>query len=80
MGVKLDAYCETPLILVEIWARRGKAKSAQKHKAVTDLCKLVWAEKLAGGSARKYLQSVAMKRSAFYEGSHGLEPLQRPTA
>ena len=32
--------------LVEIWAHQGKAKSAQKHKVMTDVTKLVFARSL----------------------------------
>jgi hypothetical protein len=71
--IRLDAYCETPLIFVEIWARQGKAKPAQQKKVMTDLCKLIWAEKLAGKKARKIFAVSCDESVSFLKGKswHG---------
>lgn len=54
-GIKLDGYCPEPLTFVEVWARIGKAKSAQRHKVMNDCAKLLLAEKRAGKPAKKVL-------------------------
>lgn len=52
-SLKLDGYCAEPPTCVEIWAHQGSAKSAQKAKVMTDMCKLLLAEKNLGKPCRK---------------------------
>ena len=67
-GIKLDGYCPEPLTFVEVWARIGKAKPAQRHKIMNDCSKLLLAEKRAGQPARKILAVVCDEAISFLQG------------
>lgn len=50
--VNLDAFCESPLILCEVWAHLGALKGSQSDKVLTDAMKLVYVSKCRGGGRR----------------------------
>lgn len=67
--VEVDGYSELPLILVEVWAHQGIAKSAQKAKVLTDALKLLWIEEaFLTGSARKILLLSDDAAAAHFQG------------
>src|SRR4051794_5148521 len=68
-GIKLDGYCAEPLTFVEVWARIGKAKSAQRHKVMNDMAKLLLAEKRAGQPAKKILAVLCDDAVQFLKGN-----------
>jgi hypothetical protein len=53
--IEVDGVNDDPPILCEAWAHQGPAKSAQKHKVMTDALKLLYAAKLMGGKPRLIL-------------------------
>lgn len=55
--IEIDGYLEKPRTFVEIWARIGAPKSAQKQKIDSDILKILFAEKVFG-SAEKVLLFV----------------------
>jgi len=49
-----DAFADGPEpTCVEIWAHQGPAKGGQKHKVMTDMCKLLYVERLLSKPCRK---------------------------
>lgn len=53
-NLKMDGFCDgDESILVEAWARQGKAKPGQEHKVMSDMCKLLLVEKSLAKSCRK---------------------------
>lgn len=53
--IELDAFCESPLVLCEVWAHIGPPKSAQKNKVMTDAFKLLFASTLVKGNGKRIL-------------------------
>jgi len=67
--VEVDGYSELPLILVEVWAHQGIAKSAQKAKVLTDALKLLWIEEVfLTDTARKILLLSDEAAAAHFRG------------
>jgi hypothetical protein len=54
-GVELDGYCREQRVLAEAYARYGKLKPAQRHKIAGDILKMIYVERVLGGTWRKYL-------------------------
>jgi hypothetical protein len=53
--LELDGASDEPPIIVEAWAHIGRAKSAQKHKLMTDAFKLIFAAQFVSPNTRKIL-------------------------
>ncbi len=53
--LELDGFSESPRILCEAYAHIGKLKGAQHKKVLTDALKMLYAQRLLGGSWRKIL-------------------------
>jgi len=67
--IEVDGYCADPPTLCEAWARVGKPKSAQKHKVMTDACKLLLARSLLGENAKCCLVFGDEGAAAFFQGT-----------
>ena len=69
-SVQLDGYAHRrQRVCVEIRSRQGPAKGAQKHKVMTDMCKLLHVESLLGRPCRKILAVADEAAVAFLRGS-----------
>ena len=53
--IQIDGYSESPPIMCEAWAHRGKPKGGQPHKVLTDAFKLLFADTVLGKIHRKIL-------------------------
>ncbi|MCX6095039.1 MAG: hypothetical protein NTY63_09515 [Candidatus Bipolaricaulota bacterium] len=54
-GVKLDGFSSEHRVLAEAYARHGVLKPAQRHKVATDILKMIYVERVLGGTWRKCL-------------------------
>ncbi len=68
LGVKLDGYSVEPLVLVEIWARVGKAIGAHPDKVMSDFAKMVLIEKMLGRKGRKIFAVICEDAIRFLQG------------
>lgn len=70
LGVKLDGFAggKRP-ICVEIWAHQGPAKSAQRHKVMTDMCKMLWVQKKLRTKCRKIFTVADRAAISFLDNS-----------
>lgn len=66
--IELDAFCESPLVLCEVWAHIGSPKSAQKDKVMTDALKLLFASTLVKGNAKRILLFADHDAAAHFQG------------
>ncbi|NJN93151.1 MAG: hypothetical protein HC875_03195 [Anaerolineales bacterium] len=64
--IELDGFCETPLILCEVWAHFGPPKSAQKHKVMMDAFKLLFANDTLFSSQGKCILLFADKDATLH--------------
>lgn len=65
--IELDGFCQSPLILCEIWAHIGSPKSAQKNKVMTDTLKLLLVnEALFDGQGKCVLLFADQKASEHF--------------
>jgi hypothetical protein len=53
--VKLDGYSREHRVLAEAYAHYGELKPAQRQKIAADVLKMVYVERVLGGTWRKYL-------------------------
>jgi hypothetical protein len=54
-GVELDGFSREQRVLAETYARYGKLKPGQRHKIAGDILKMLYVERVLGGTWRKYL-------------------------
>ena len=67
--LELGGYCESPPVFCEFSARIGKPKAAQKHKAMTDAMKLLFARQRLGGEGRCILVFADEQAADFFRGT-----------
>ena len=68
MSVKPDAVDMNKKIVVEVFARIGKLKSAQMHKVQADILKLAFIDKETGGDWRKIICFGCKEAASFLQG------------
>lgn len=68
MTVKPDGVDQKRKIVVEVFARIGKLKSAQTHKVQADILKLVFIEKITGEQWRKIICFACPEAAAALQG------------
>ena len=66
--LELDGYCESPLVLCEVYAHIGSLRGDQPHKVMTDAFKLVYANKLVGGDGRLILLFADKEAASYFQG------------
>jgi hypothetical protein len=70
--VELDGYCREQRVLAEAYARYGKVKPAQRHKIASDILKMIYVERVLGGTWRKYLCFADESAAQFAQGDRWL--------
>jgi hypothetical protein len=69
-NLKLDGFADEKVpVCVEIWAHQGWAKGGQKHKVMSDMCKLLVFERKLNKRCKKIFAVSDMDAVAFLEGS-----------
>jgi hypothetical protein len=66
--IELDGFCESPMILCEVWAHIGTPKSAQKDKVMTDAFKLLFVNEVNKGDSKRILLLADRKAAAHFQG------------
>lgn len=67
--LEIDGVSDSPLILCEAWAHIGLAKSAQKHKVLTDATKLLFTKEfLIKNKSRCILLFCDMQAASHFKG------------
>ena len=67
---KLDGFANAKLpVCVEIWAHQGPAKPGQKHKVMSDMCKLLLCQRKLKKSCRLIFAVSDVAAVAFLEAS-----------
>lgn len=67
-ALEIDGVSESPPIICEAWAHLGRAKTAQKHKLLTDAFKLIYAAQFLPKETRKILVVADPKAVRHLDG------------
>jgi hypothetical protein len=68
-SLQLDGIDRQKRVMCEVWAHHGEAKSAQRHKVMSDAFKLCLAARLLGGRWKKLLVVVDAEAAKAFEGT-----------
>ena len=72
VSFKFDAISEQHSVLVEVYARQGKLKSAQRHKVANDALKMMLYEAIQGRQYKKFFVfSCEDAKKSFQTGWRG---------
>ena len=67
--IELDGFCESPLVLCEVWAHIGPPKSAQKNKVMTDAFKLIFVNTLFKEVGKRILLFADSEAASHFKGN-----------
>ena len=66
--IELDGFCESPLVLCEVWAHIGPPKGGQKNKVMADAFKLLFLNTLVKGDGIRILLFADREAAAHFQG------------